>query len=370
MNADGKERLISYHDTWISLDPIKGCPRNCAYCVLRLSGNVATRPRVFASVADAVRGLLDCRSFVRGESYLAIGNETDMLARPNRKYLLELLASLAKENLSNPVVLITKADLDRDFLKELKCVDKLCLIMVLSYSGLGPAYEPGFTDDGFRRNFILTSECGLRVIHFWRPILEENSGEQAIQRMLEFVSRRASASVFVGMKLYPELSRLMEEKAPIRFPPDVRRAHGEWLAPETVGRIYRIAAEVCPDYPLYRHTSCAMAKILGHSNRTGTVFRPDICGPSRCPRGQREICARAKRIASPAEVADALRRLGSDWEFECRPDRIRIKAIVLQEEYSFLLHRLNCPIETEGVHFENVYRGSIFDHQKAVMDRP
>ena len=103
MFADRTYRLISYHDTWISLDPIQGCPYECVYCVLRHAGNTGIKkPRQVVSPKETVERLLRYPFFVKGSTYLAIGNETDMLHPRNCDYLILLLSEMSIAGIDKP----------------------------------------------------------------------------------------------------------------------------------------------------------------------------------------------------------------------------------------------------------------------------
>jgi hypothetical protein len=143
--------------------------------------------------------------------------------------------------------------------------------------------------------------------------------------------------------------------------------YGEWLEPETVQKIYSEARDICPGYPLYRHTACALASVLGRPNHTATVYREDICPPSQCSSEQREICDATRRVPGESETSKAIAALGRSIEFERHDDRVVIRGPVTQEEFPFLLHLLNCPIEVESVTMLNLYHGSIYKGQKTIQ---
>jgi DNA repair photolyase len=366
MYEDKVPRPIYYHDTWISIDPIKGCPYGCVYCVLQHADRQKTRPEEFITVEACVQALLDYRFYKPEQSYLAVGNETDMFHPVNQAYLLELLRTFSASGLRNPIALITKSPLNRPILDQLAAIPDLKLILVLSYSGLGLQYEPNFRESDFRRNFELAHAYGFPILHYWRPILPENSQPGKVREMLAFVSNFADATVFVGLKLHPALNRILNKDQRIAIPNRLMETHGEWLEKDTIEQIYRLAAEVCPSYPLYRHTSCAMASILKHHNKTATIYRADICPPSQCPSAQRTICQAGRAIPDAEFVRTVLAQAGKSYTFTCLPNRVKIDGELSQEEYAFLLHQFHCPLEVQGIHFENLYRGSIYENQKAI----
>jgi hypothetical protein len=182
--------------------------------------------------------------------------------------------------------------------------------------------------------------------------------------MLSFVSSAANASVIGGLKLHPELNIILAKNGSISIPDDLMKVHGEWIESDIINKIYMEANRICPDYSIYRHTSCALANVFAQPNHTATIFREDICPPSHCPILQRKICEQARVIPDETQVFKILTELGKTSQFKCLSDQVEIYDTVTQEEFSYLLHTLNCPIEVEAIKFENLYRGSIHTSQK------
>jgi hypothetical protein len=177
--------------------------------------------------------------------------------------------------------------------------------------------------------------------------------------MLSFVSQYSDASVIVGLKLQPELTAIVTAGGEITVPATRRSDTGEWLDPETIQHIYSIAKELCPDYPVYRHTSCALAKIMSCPNHTGTVYRADICPPSQCPVSQRSICNSGRRVPDELEVKRALARIGRNVRYAMDNDELRISDRLSQEEYAYIVQTLGFPVVAESVEMQNLYYGSI-----------
>lgn len=366
MFLDRRYRIISYHDTWISIDPVRGCPDKCVYCVLRHAGTTGVRPEQMISPRECVKKLLEYPFFVRSRTPLAIGNETDMLHTSNVDYLVDLLTELSAAMVDNPIVLITKAPLSDTILQRIRTIVGLRVVFFLSYSGLGRRFEPNFTDNQLRANFSLAKAHGFAVVHYWRPLLPENTSLSAIRKMLSFASSIADATVFIGLKLHPELTHIIAEHDDVSVPEQLRDQVGEWLDARTIELIYHEASQICPDYPLYRHASCALAKVLSWPNHTATVYLKDICPPSQCPEVQRRICETARRMPNETETSQILSVLGRKIKFELHPDSVFIKDEVSQEEFAFLLHNLNCPLKVKAVKMQNLYHGGIYNGQRKV----
>jgi hypothetical protein len=319
------------------------------------------RPKALASPREAVQLLLSHRLFIPNRTPVAIGNETDMFHPANTGYLIDLLVELQNRKVVNPIVLITKAPLRAMVLKSVKGLRGLQIIIFLSYSGLDRTSEPNFTDDALRDNFRLAKSYGFKIAHYWRPIIPENSTDTAVERMLSFVSESADASVLVGLKVHPELTPMITANNSLTVPDALRETAGEWLPAETVARIYAHARRLCPQYPLYRHSSCALALLLSRANHTATYHRNDICPPSHCPSAQRSVCSRAANRPTPEIIAAAMSRLDRNLSFTICSDFVAVNGEVSQEEFAYLLHNINFPIRPTNVRMHNIYHGSIYD---------
>ncbi len=361
-------KILSYHDTWISVDPIRGCPYSCSYCILRDSNETAKRPRQLVTPKQCVELLCEYKLFVRDETPLAIGNDTDILHPANVEYLAALVDEMRAAGLRNPIVLPTKSPLrDRD-LERIRGLAGGQLALFLSHSGLGRQYEPNFTEEGFRENFRVAKKVGIPVVHYWRPLLPENTTPQAVEEMLAFVSQFANASVFTGLKLHPRLNRLLTEDGSVDLPQEVMETKGEWLTEEAIERIYAQGRTICPRYPMYRHSSCALAVVLRKANHTATVYRDDICPASQCPALQRMICTSARRSPSMETVREALSRLEIEAEFTIEEGHVTVDTALTQEEFAFVLHRVNFPLRVRQLNMQRLYHGSIFEGQPT-LDR-
>jgi len=364
MYLDRVPRLIAYHDTWMSIDPIHGCPYHCAYCVLRYGDKTGERPQVIASPEETLRQLVQHPFFRPGITPLAIGNETDMLHPRNHAYLIDLLRTFQAAGITNSISLITKTPLKDETLQEIRELDRLRILFYLSYSGLGQPFEPGFRDEDFRANFSKVKQFGFPIVHYWRPLLPENTTPAAITRMLEFVSAVADASIIIGLKLHPELSEIINRSGVIHIPDAYLNQYGEWLEASVIDDIFAAATQICPDYPIYRHGSCALARVLSRANHTATIYQPEVCLPSHCPSAQREICTSGRSVPGDDQVEALLQSIGREAPFHYAAECLVIDEKFTQEEFIYLLHRLNYPVKVQQIEYQNIYRGSIFADQQ------
>ena len=102
-------------------------------------------------------------------------------------------------------------------------------------------------------------------------------------------------------------------------------------------------------YPLYRHTSCAIALVESRPEQLGT-WRPDIaqerCAPCECPLSQRALCMGRRDAVNDPVQAQAFTRavakfLDLDQEqvtCEASNRRIHIYADINELDYNIVLH--------------------------------
>jgi hypothetical protein len=72
------------------------------------------------------------------------------------------------------------------------------------------------------------------------------------------------------------------------------------------------------------------------------------------------------KIPTRDEIRLAIAKLDREIDFEVHPGFVDIKGEVTQEEFSFLLSCLKCPINVTAVQMQGLYYGSIFEGQDFV----
>jgi len=359
MQTEYTYNLIAYHDSWISLDPIIGCRYNCQYCVLRLPAWTQKIPERLFSPEEAVDRLINHRYFVHDKTVICFGNRTDSFLKDNIDFTLRVLLEFEKHNLSNPICIATKCQIPMKFIKEVKTLKDLKLIIFLSYSGLAKHLEPGIDFLSIRKTFKVLANEGIPVVHFWRPLIPSNTSDSQIQNMLAFVSKYAKASVIVGLKYSPESRKIFDDHPELRIPDDNIPLYGDWLLQNIEEKLLKIAKTQFLGYPIFKHTSCAVSYIFHKPDYNATIYRDDICKVSTCPNSQRKICESAVFKPTIQQVSTLMKHLGLNLPFEVNEHKIIIRGEISQEDYMFLLHNLNYPIKAK-VNFTNVWHGSIF----------
>ena len=59
MNTNRAVPLIAQHVSWLSMDPLLGCPAQCSYCYLHPLGLTKSKPHEYIPPEQAYRSLLN-----------------------------------------------------------------------------------------------------------------------------------------------------------------------------------------------------------------------------------------------------------------------------------------------------------------------
>ncbi len=368
--------LIAQHESWISVDPIVGCPAACAYCYLHPLGLTRARPETVATPAHVYDALLahpllrkteisDART--EATVPIAFGNYTDMGLTPhNRAYLIELLEEHARRCPDLPVVVVTKSVLSHDYLTRLNDLG-VNVIFFISLSFMGREFESGTQPWEERlENFArIAEQPNLRAVHYWRPVTSLSLPDRAAaeRQMRTVMEAGAKVSVVTGLAFGEKLARLFstDPANPLR---DYFVSHVEQhrISPNIIFEadlrqaVVDVAHEL--NYPVYFHASCAVAFWRGEAEYSGTFRKrhaPSKCLPATCPPTQRAHCA-GLAARWPAPAPEVLARLAAQVglpieavSFEAETDIIHVRGSLTQAQQTFLSHATSFPVRGEAV---------------------
>jgi hypothetical protein len=237
-------------------------------------------------------------------------------------------------------------------------------IFCLSYSGLPSSIEKGFNPQDSRENFKNLSRNNFYVIHFWRPLMEVNGTQQVLESILDYVVQYSSASVYIGLKLTPNLYHIYKENLNSYIPHNLVGSYNDYIPNGVEERLRTITSSRYPGYPLYKHTSCAVSLNLEIPDYNATMYRDKICKESRCPDTQRLRCEKARKLPDRETVRQCLRDIGLNCSFKIDKNSIELSERISQEDFAFLLHKLKYPINNKKINFTRNLWGSIFREDK------
>ncbi|MFD9609200.1 hypothetical protein ACWEPR_21015 [Streptomyces sp. NPDC004290] len=299
--------VVDQHDTWLTLNPVQGCPTTCSYCSLHTLGLTSTRPTELATPAEAVRQLLTHRYYAP-HLVLALYTSTDALATPEtRAHLTGLLKALSAAQIPNPVCLVTKFPLTDDVAAAIDRARNqgLTVLVYVSYSGLGPDHEPGIDPGALRGTFRRLHAESIPTLHYLRPALPANSDPALLSQLLDHVAPFAQCTVVVGTKVKPaardQITRLWPELADPHLSPET--ADSVW--PRSTWTWLHHLPDRFTGHPVFQTNSCALAYVLRRADRAGVLGTP-TCAGNQCPNRQRERC-RQSDPGRPAVTDSAIR---------------------------------------------------------------
>jgi hypothetical protein len=385
-------RLIDEHDTWISLDPIVGCPLDCRYCYLRGMSLTRTAATLRHTAKDTIAALRDYLAEdeplsprnSRAMRVVCIGNHTDiLLTTVGREFLRQYVPLHHQQLPSLPVVLITKASLQPEFLQELDdCGHPIVIICSQSffswYQDVNERVEQGVArPEQTAQNFRLLSRLRhIRPVHFWRPLTAINLPSDAeAHRQLELIrSAGAVASVAVGLKRGPFLSvDLRANGSPLRSALDTK---GDDVTPPeeefpSVLRERALRAAHALNFPVYLNTSCAVSLALGIPEYLQTWRAPvrhARCEPIQCPTPQRTRCSGCT-LAHPGEsdlarIADRMFVPPSAVTWDGEEGVLRIHGRVSQREQCRVGHATGYGVRPSVLHRSREWVGVPFGMKK------
>ena len=367
--------LVAQHESWISLDPIRGCPASCVYCYLEPPGLTRKVPVASEDASEVVYQKLSEYQYLEksqfsdvpvGRSFpIAIGNYTDMcLTSKNRQYLLSLLCEHKRCMPNTPVCIVTKAVLDYTFLEAVNDIG-VTTIFFISLSFLPSKFEKGAPPTTSRlENFGRIAQfANLHAVHFWRPVMSINvpDREAAFQQIEQLKSNSASVSVITGLKFGDNLAKVFSSKEQHAlqkfFIAQAKRSHlkNEILEPEVQKMIFSVAKE--RSYAVFLHTSCAVSFVLGQPDYNATFRKPHLesrCLTSTCPSSQRERCFNFKTSSIiPSgrlleQVAQNL-QIPSTAVTYSEEDVIVVDAVLTQEQQTFLTQSTGFPVRGKAL---------------------
>jgi len=294
---------IAEHDSWLSLDTMWGCPNSCGYCFLRNAGLAGIAPKICFPLDNSLRNkivsvLHDCPQDVP----ICIGNYTDMLANEDmRNRLYETARFISCIDPLRLIVIISKSKISKTIAQNISEATAGRGLIILSQSfskDYNVTIEKGSIsspDETYQSLEVISSTEGLEAAHFWRPFLFKwNSTKDISDRIHKLKNSGCNCSIVIGLKGDMHMIRSYSNEFCSCANSEIALdgVHGdERIIEELLNDLLNTAKEC--DYPVYRHTSCAVALIQNSPDINGTSkssFKTANCDKVSCPKQQRIIC--------------------------------------------------------------------------------
>lgn len=317
--------IVDVHATWLVLNPIQGCPKNCRYCFLREKGLNQVKPNVLVSPEKAVDMLLKSKFYIKDMPLCLISQSDAFATKENIEYVKQLLELLFEKNIKNPIVFITKCHIPIEFIELIDKYEKEGhkFVFFMSYSGLDSSVEVGVDKKVIEENFINLHKYNKIVIHYWRPFIKENSSPDIVEKVYNFVKQHAVASIAIGLKITDDIINNIDWDALKANREAAIKSDNVWDK-TAYEYIYNDLKNRDDNYPIYQTTSCALAYALGESDRK-FFYTTSICKDcNKCLPEQRERCK--KKYDNYKEVdKKTVIKLLNKFKVEVNEDNIEIK---------------------------------------------
>ncbi|SOJ52862.1 hypothetical protein MSIMFB_00368 [Mycobacterium simulans] len=364
--------LVAEHDSWISVDPVLGCPATCAYCYLGRMDLRPKKPRVRVSPREVVNQLLDACAVGGDDTPICIGNYTDMfLTRENFELLCEISAAIRSALPERTLCVVTKARQADSLVSDFANFAPQRTFLFFSQSFIherGGIFESGATADfeqTLRAVRVARHTPNVTPVHFWRPFLSKlNPVSQLEERLARLKDAGCSSSVVVGLK-HSATTTYFEESMQHLFDPeaDIDTSSGdEYAPPDLVAELMGAAREA--QYPIFRNTSCAISHARRQFDYNGTAVGPTAqqrCREVACPATQRHVCQSHTYVPLSRSQLAKIVDVSEQHRLQLRPieGTISIDGQVDEYVYNKLMHIANGPIAVGGVRQRKHWLGSV-----------
>ena len=293
--------LIEQHASWLALNNVVGCPNNCVYCFLT---SKASKPRIICEPKIAVESLFKSNIYKK-ETPICLMPNTDAFATPpNKEQLFSVCDELKKHNITNLVTVITKREITENDCSHISDLRNqgLNICVYVSYSGLEKNYEKGIRKNG--QIEAVTSIKNLKkhnipCIHYWRPLLPQNTNKKTLIKVLNTVKDYCIASCMTGLKLYNHMSCQ-------NYWPEAQALFDKGINPEcfvpknSFDNIIELAAAA--NYSVFVDNVCILAGLQKMPCTYG-LYKSERCNNyDMCSPEQREICGKYYNFKKPKTI--------------------------------------------------------------------
>jgi len=327
--------MLLYLKSSISISAYSGCTINCKYCILSTARNNNHTEKIIeeSQLCDV---LFDYKYFKKDFTPISINNISDPFLNIDLKCsTYKILTILKKNNIKNPILLITKGYLnDIDINKISKY--KLNIYVLYTYSGISSEFENRNEKKQIETIKKLSALDNITLIHYWRPIIEGvNTDNETLNKVSDLAVSFFESSILSGIRINSHLKEVFDKNAiPINI--DIDKEHKVILKP-TYQRILKILQSKKNNYLSFSKTSCAICNFERIKDYNGYSYKKGFC-IRNC--SNYSTC-KNKKTTSDDEVFKLLNIVGKNLRFEILSDRIKVFGTLTQEECSFIRHNTN-----------------------------
>lgn len=329
--------IIDYRKSGLSLNHIVGCPLDCGYCVRHIFANYEMkRPHLVVDDEVAVEQLVGHWAFVPHRTPLQIFNRaTDPFLPGVKDHLFATLKQIDDRGLSNPVLVITRWEIDASDVAWLETLRNVKLTILVTWSGIdNDRIEPVSSRIAERSLEVLRSAASrTKIVLYWRPLIAGLNDTCAHLQRARTLAQYADATVFTGLFFREEIR---EHFRAAGIPDLYQEVARRKILPSSVERRVLRAFE---GVPIFRKTSCGVAYAHGTADYNGHFGISEIC--DICPNDQRALCGKAHRRPDIDEVRKLAEMVNLQTDNALVTDRaVEVSGSTEYQRY-FIQHALN-----------------------------
>lgn len=327
--------MIEHLKSGLSISTHVGCTMSCSYCVLSSLHGFKNGPRQDAQSKDIVKDLLSGRElFLNGQTPLIINNRTDPMLPTVQSETHALLEALVNAGITSPVLLISKFP-PNGLLTQY--FDRLPLMHIYSYSNLTGDFNYRLVEDHLRK--IQKCVPQKSRFHYYRPIIpgQNDDPDRMMGCLKMFHDAGFSGTIMTGLRITSNNRNLVDSTS---FDPQHKLLQRGFY----LGILKRLEQEGI-DYPVFRHTSCAIGSFQKKGCKLRYFQRDDHCNP-RCVNTPH--CALWSYIEQDQLLHELSARFGPAFQAEFRNSSIlTVHSEITQEQSAFIKNAYGIGVEAK-----------------------
>jgi len=297
---------VSVSNSSFSIDLWTGCAWQCAYCHVQGTlqdigeeGKMRKRPlrRNKFTPSDILASLKEHPFFVPDQSILSLGTASTEPFAPGEvcQSTYNLIETISKSGLKNPIWIITKAGIPNDFENRLaKFSSTNKLIISICYAGNPRSIEP--IQNNRWKNWKQAINVGASLHWYLRPLVSEWGADSKkihdlFLKVYESLGNQIEAIVPGGLRWTDGIEYGLTEVHNIEMPDIPKNDNIKTLSNNIWETILECSSKLFPHTPIFKKSSCALSYCLKKASITNVQVQDHYsCQSSKCPPSQRLIC--------------------------------------------------------------------------------
>lgn len=324
--------MIEHLKSGISISTHLGCGLRCSYCILATIEEFNNGPILKIEPKDLIYNLLnECEFYCQNETPIMINNRTDPFLPAVEPYTLEILDLLIENNISSPIIIISKFPPPESLRKYFLSLD-ICYFY--SYSGIETDFNFSKLETDLQK--IKSIVPRKSRFHYFRPIIPgvNDNFEYMKEILLKFRENEFTSSIIAGFRITSLNKHLIKDDT-ININ---KLDYNHKLVDNNIYEINKLL--ITENYCIFRHTSCAIANHLNNFNKLNYFSKCGHCFSS-CPNYNN--CSK-KQIDLKKVLEQLDEKFNNKYKFKIVDNKIEILSPCTQELTAYIKNAYGCEI--------------------------